>query len=231
MEFIDKFVSQVSQRLGNRLRAAILHGSIVSGEHERKHSDINILLVVDSVDIDILAAIARLKTKTPIGHIAPLVLSQVYVENSTDTFPIEFLEMQKYHKVLWGNDPLERLKINPGNLRHQCEWELKSKIISLQQLYINTRGNTKAMVEFLIKNLPSFIVVFKHILGFKNIFLENSLEVLEKISSEFGLQNDIFLRLWNARCGKAKIKNRAETFSGFLSALNRLAEQVDKLSC
>ncbi|MCX5697512.1 MAG: hypothetical protein NTU54_06070 [Candidatus Omnitrophica bacterium] len=226
----DNFVLQASERLKNSLKSVILHGSIVSGEHIPRHSDINILLVVDKVDIDILDAIAGIKTKTSAGRIVPLVLSDNYIQNSTDTFPIEFLEMQKHHTVLWGNDPLAGLKIDPKNLRHQCEWELKSKIITMQQLYINTRGNARAAGDFLIRNLTSFIVVFKHILGLKNVLVDGQPEVLEKICDEFGLEKDIFLEILHARQGKLKIKDAASSFARFLSALNKLSEQIDKLS-
>ncbi len=227
---LDNFVSLARERLKSSLKSVILHGSIVSGGHILRHSDINILLVVEKVDIDILDAITRIKTRTPAGRIVPLVLSENYIQNSTDTFPIEFLEMQKHHALLWGNDLLGGLKIDPKNLRHQCEWELKSKIITLQQLYLNTRGNTKVTGEFLIKNLPSFVVVFKHILSLKNVLVDGKPELLEKICDEFGLEKNIFLEILHARQGKTKIKDATNSFARFLSALNKLSEQIDKLS-
>jgi len=227
---VDDFVSALSPQLKDRLKSVILHGSLVSGEHLPRHSDINILLVVDKVDSDVLASIAKLKLKTSLGQIIPLVLSEAYIQSSTDTFPIEFREMQKHHIVLLGSDPLAGLKVDCKNLRHQCEWELKSKIITLQQLYITTGGNARTIEKLILKNLSSFVLIFKHILSFKNIFVDSNPEVLEKISQEFGLEKKIFLDLLHARSGKIKIKDKAGVFSQFLSELNKLSSQLDRLS-
>ena len=128
---INTFVEQLRHKMSNNLKSAVLYGSMVSPEYTNKHSDINILIVLNRVDIEGLRQIAGLKRKYKFDRIAPLVFSKTHLENSTDTFPIEFLDMRENYVILWGEDCLKDLKIDAKNLKHQCEWELKSKLIQL----------------------------------------------------------------------------------------------------
>ena len=179
---INTFVEQLRSKLVNNLNSVVLYGSMVSPEYRTKHSDINILIVLNKVDIEGLRHIAGLKRKYKFNRIAPLVFSQIHLENSTDTFPIEFLDMRENYVILWGEDCLKDLKIDLKNLKHQCEWELKSKLIQLQQFYINSQGADRALRNFLMKGLPSFIIIFKNILRLKNIVEEKKDKILEKVA-------------------------------------------------
>ena len=228
-KIIERFVEQLKPALADNLKSVILYGSRVSGGHSSRHSDINLLLVLAKADITGLKSIAHIKPKFKFNKIAPLVLSKEHLENSTDTFPMEFLDMQDNYILLWGEDCLKDLKIDLANLRHQCEWELKSKLIQLQQFYIHSRGNPAALSNFLIQGLPSFMLVFKNILRLKGIIEDNKDKILAKISGEFNLSPDIFNQLWQARLGNFKLTNPEETFARFLSNLQEFSQKVDGL--
>lgn len=229
-QVIEAFCVKARECLGGNLKSVILYGSLASGGYSRRHSDINVLLVLGQSDLEALRRIGRLKHNYKFRDFAILALTRSYIESSTDTFPIEFLDIRESYSVFWGEDCIKGLKIDLRNLRHQCEWELKSKIIRMQDLYIRSQANSAALRSFLTQNLPSFSVVFKNILRLKGIEEREKKRIWELIASEFGLNKDILVNLWQARAEGQKIANVEESFGDLLGELQRLSEAVDRLS-
>lgn len=212
---LNSFIEQLKSGLGQNLQSVFLYGSAVSGEYTKRHSDVNILIILNRLDMPALKIIAGIKKKAAFRDIAPLVFAEDYLNSSLDTFPIEFLDIKENYSHLYGEDCLKGLKIDLRNLRHQCEWELKSKIIQLQKFYINSGGKHKALQQFLLKSLPSFTVIFKNIQRLKNI--------------DGNLDQDVLNELRQARIFNRKIKDIQGTFEKFLSMLYRLSDAVDRL--
>jgi len=228
-KIISNFTEQLKLRLKNNLKSVILYGSLASGQHSRRHSDINILVLLYTVDLESLRNIALIKRNLRFRKIMPLAFDENYIKNSTDTFPIEFLDMREKHIVLWGEDCLKDIRIETANLRHQCEWELKSKIIKMQQFYINSRGKDRALKHLLLNSLPSLFVIFKNILRLKHTALEGNNIILDEMVKNFGIDKTIFYNLLEARAGNYKITDTQKTFSRILTELVRLAGAVDNL--
>lgn len=67
------------------------------------------------------------------GVRAPYFMSEDYLRNSLDSFPVEFLEIQHTGKLLYGEDRFSALKIRPDCVRVQCERMLKSELMYLRQ--------------------------------------------------------------------------------------------------
>ncbi len=67
------------------------------------------------------------------GVRAPYFMSEEYLRDSLDSFPIEFLEIQQTGKLLHGEDRFGALKIRPDCVRVQCERMLKSELMYLRQ--------------------------------------------------------------------------------------------------
>ena len=54
---VDQLVTQLRAAYGDTLQSVILYGSAVAGEHIKKKSDYNVLVVLDAVPLDRLAAV------------------------------------------------------------------------------------------------------------------------------------------------------------------------------
>jgi len=52
--------------------------------------------------------------------------------SSDDVFPIEYLDMKDGHKLLYGRDFLSEINVSDANLRHECEFDLRSKLLKLR---------------------------------------------------------------------------------------------------
>ena len=83
----------------------------------------------------------------------PLFLTKKYVSTSLDVYPIEYLNFQRNHILVYGMDILKDLEFNPDYVRLQCEREIKGKLLLLREAFIETSGKKFTLRELIIEPL------------------------------------------------------------------------------
>ena len=122
---------------GAGLHSLYVVGSAVTPDWVEGRSDVNTLLVLRQMDLAVLEAIGPLgKRHHRTGIAPPLVMDREYLAGSLDVFPMEFLELRLIHETVAGEDLLARLEIGRADLRHQCEREVRSRLVGLRQAYL-----------------------------------------------------------------------------------------------
>ena len=151
------FLEELAKLAGPGLHSLHLVGSAVTPDWNAERSDINTLLVLKEMDLGVLTSIAPLGRRFKKSGIAPpLVMDLGYVNSSLDVFPMEFLEMRLIHETVLGEDILASVAIDRGDLRRQCEREIKSRLIGLRQGYLRALGEPKALTEALVRFLAGY---------------------------------------------------------------------------
>src|SRR5881275_576569 len=148
---IDTLGDAVSRALGPRLVSLLLYGSAARGTHVPKRSDVNTLLICDTVDgalFDALAPVVRAWTKA--GHPAPLILTEREWRESADAFAIEYEDMREAHRLLAGRDPWSGIQVDRGQLRRQLEHELMGKLVRLRQAYAALHEDPKQLARVVV---------------------------------------------------------------------------------
>src|SRR5437762_9226291 len=88
---VAQFAAEVARALGARLVALLLYGSWARGTHVPDRSDVNTLLICDTVDDALFAALApAMRAWTRAGHPAPLILTARERRESADAVPGEY---------------------------------------------------------------------------------------------------------------------------------------------
>jgi len=214
----------------DELISLILYGSAASGEFVDKHSNLNALVILRNTDLGILKRASRIINK--FRMINPLFLTENYINNSTDIFPIEFLDMQENYLVLYGKDVLKNINVNTSNLRFQCEQELKAKLINLKQLYLRINRDKVALRNLLFKSFTSVLHILRNVLrlkGRKPPYLKQ--DILKEVKSEFQIDINIWEKILAAKLKQIKLKSKdtEELFIKFVRELEIIVEIVDKL--
>lgn len=161
----DKYTRDWQTAFGNALESVSLYGSAARGEYIPGKSDINFLIVLTPAGIGNLRAAIELTEKWRRQNVAvPLVLTRAYIDNSLDTFPIEFLSMREHHKVVFGEDPLGSLHISKANLRLQIEREIKGKLLHLRESLLAEGFSRDRLLALLRQTLPAFNPLFEALL-------------------------------------------------------------------
>src|SRR5712691_7927203 len=143
---VEQFAAEVSRALGDRLVALLLYGSWARGTHVPDRSDVNTLLICDTADDALFAALApTIRDWTRAGHPAPLILTEREWRESASAFPIEYEELRDAHRLLAGKDPWQGITVRRDDLRHQLEHELMGKLVRLRQAYGTLWGQPKRL--------------------------------------------------------------------------------------
>jgi hypothetical protein len=142
-----------------------------------------------------------------------------YIFRSLDTYPVEFLDMQNNHRVLYGEDVLARLEIKPEYARLECERELKGASLHLRTGYLDCMGNRRQMRNLLQSALRSLLPVFRTllVLSGKSVPAAGS-DVVSVVEDVFKLETSA---LWKAS---------ENTKNDVLPVFERFVKGVDKLS-
>ncbi|MFN3534065.1 MAG: nucleotidyltransferase domain-containing protein [Desulfatiglandales bacterium] len=148
---IQEIVGIISRDLREGLESIVLYGSYVAGDFVPGSSDINFLILLkreEDLHLDRIRDLCKKIKRKPIAE--PLVLSEDYINHSLDTFPLEYLNISRTCKVLYGSDFILNIKIKKSDLRLQCEREIKAKLLLLRQIYFSVGVKDKALKNSLL---------------------------------------------------------------------------------
>jgi predicted nucleotidyltransferase len=230
---IAEFVARLKQTAGANLECVVLFGSAASGEFHPDFSDINILCVLRELSAATLAALAPTvndwtKQKFP----APLLFSRTELEHSTDVFAIEMYDICQRHRVLHGEDIFASLHV-PMNLhRVQLEHNLRTKLLTLRQTYIQAVGDTNRVRRLMLDSISNFGTLFRHtLIAMGDQPAASKADNIKKLADRIKFDPEIFLQLLQVRARTAK-ENEIDAVAGFaqyLAGIDTVVQAVDAL--
>ena len=150
---------------GDNLASVVVYGSAAAGDHIELRSDYNLLIALKRITPeDLRQAQAPMREWQRLGHPLPVYFTVEELSDAADVFPIEFHQMANARIVLYGHDPFEFVKLSDANLRHQTEYELRSKLIQLRRLYIPASVSIEKLCDLMSDSLSSFASLFRAVL-------------------------------------------------------------------
>ncbi|HKO97715.1 MAG TPA: hypothetical protein VJU86_12020 [Pyrinomonadaceae bacterium] len=150
---------------GANLASVVLYGSAAVGDEIELRSDYNLLITLHKITpADLREAQAPLREWQRLGHPLPVYFTVEELSDAADVFPIEFHQMADARVVLYGADPFVSMKYSDANLRHQTEYELRSKLIQLRRLYIPASNSLDQLCDLMSDSLSSFATLFRAVL-------------------------------------------------------------------
>ena len=230
---IDEFVSRMKQAAGQNLQSIVLYGSAATGEFQADFSNLNLLCILRETSFSKLSAISPVvewwhRQKNP----APLIMTQEELEHSTDVFSIEFLDMQRHHRVLFGDEVLGPLQIPMHQHRAQLEYELREKLILLRQRLLEAGDNDRALWQLLLGSVSTFGTLFRHaLLALGDAAPHSKREAIQLLAARIPFEPSAFLQLLDIRDHKADRKqfDAKDVFTRYLAAVQHVTSAVDTM--
>lgn len=215
---------------GDNLKSISLYGSAVGEDFIPKKSNVNLLLVMERIDPPDLKKSLKLINQGRKKGIIPLLLTVEHMKSSTDTFPIEFLEMKENYILIYGKDILDELEVNSRNVRLQCEQQLKGGLIRLYQVYLEIGMREKRIRALLINSLTSFIPIFRSLLRLKGKALPvKKRDIISDLEKEFTVNGALFLKVLQMKEGKKVEDNLEKLFGDYLEEVEKLCIICDRM--
>lgn len=233
-ETLDQLIKNLRAAHGDNLSSIVLYGSAAAGDHVESRSDHNLLIALTRITTrDLHAAHSAMREWEKLGQPIPIYFTVAELQDAADVFPIEFHQMEKARRVLYGRDPFEFVKISPANLRHQTEYELRTKLIQLRRLYIPASTSVARLSALLGDSLASFAALFQAVLILQGedppIAKEDSVRATVRV---LGLDGTAFERIFELRGGQGGALTQAEAdslFSTYMEQIERVIEAVDRI--
>jgi len=162
---LKEIVERLRAAALDNLKAVVLYGSAVTGEFSAKHSDLNILCLVERAgapELEALHSAAQwwVRAENP----APLVFTADELHRSADVFSIELLDMKLRHRVLYGEDFLADFEVPLDFHRLQVERELRTDWLRLREAILAAPQNKKARLGIMLASVSAFCALFRHAL-------------------------------------------------------------------
>ncbi len=227
------FIDDLKATHGKNLAAVLLYGSAAAGDFVREHSDYNILIALHKIaPVDLRNAHACMREWHKMGHPIPVYFTVGELQNAADVFPIEFHQMEKARKVLYGTDVLEGLKISDAFLRHQVEYELRSKLILLRRQYIPASASVEGLTNLMAESLASFAALFSAVLLLQGVEPPAKKHAIVALTvQQLGLNGITFEKIFNIREknfeARLTDKSANELFAEYMEQIEKVIDSVD----
>lgn len=164
-EALNSLIEDLRATHGDNLASVVLYGSAAAGDHIELRSDYNLLIALQRITPeDLRQAQAPMREWQRLGHPLPVYFTVEELSDTADVFPIEFHQMSQARILLFGLDPFEFVKLSDAHLRHQAEYELRSKLIQLRRLYIPASISVARLCDLMSDSLASFAALFRAVL-------------------------------------------------------------------
>ena len=231
---LGTLVENLRDAHGDNLASIVLYGSVAAGDHVEQHSDHNLLIALNRIaSEDLRLSQNALRDWLRSGQPTPVYLTVEELKRAADVFPIEFLQMEKARRVLYGRDPFEFVEISQANLRHQTEYELRTKLIQLRRLYLTASTSAEKLCALMSDSLASFAALFRAVLILHGqeppVSKADSVRATARLLK---LNESSFAHILELRSKRGMTLTEAEAnnvFSAYLSQIERVIEAVDRI--
>jgi hypothetical protein len=231
---LNHLVEDLRATHGDNLSSVVLYGSAAAGDYVELRSDYNLLIALNRITpADLRQAQAPMREWQRLGHPMPVYFTVEELQDAADVFPIEFHQMRKARIVLYGKDPFESLQLSDANLRHQTEYELRSKLIQLRRLYIPASVSVEKLSALMSDSLASFAALFRPVLILMGqeppIAKPDCVRATAKLLK---LDDEAFERIFDMRANEESSLTEVEAndlFAVYLEQIERVVEAVDRL--
>lgn len=157
-----KFSDQLKDALGDQLKMIALYGSLARGDYKPETSNINILVISVSLNLDLIKRISPLVQKAKRDfRIFSLFLRDTEIRRLSELFPVKFFEIQKYHEIIFGEDLIKDIKLEWKFLKQRVRQELMNIQMRLRKSFLLGAQNRNSLTEPLRIYFPHLITLLR----------------------------------------------------------------------
>ena len=230
---IQEFVKRVRDAAGPNVEAIVLFGSAATADFHPGLSNVNLFCVLRDASFPSLQALSpAIKWWNRQRQPPPLCMTRTELVHSADVFAIELLDMVRNHRVLFGDDVLQGLKISTHLHRIQVEYELREKLILLRKHFLAAADDDTHLWDVLLHSVPSFATLFGHALialGFDAAAGRH--QAIQALSKQVQFDPSAFEQALNVREGKIDKKQLDvhDLCGRYLTSIEKVVAAVDRV--
>lgn len=230
-ETLSRWCGDLASALDGSLQSIVLFGGLAKGEFVPEQSDVNMLVVLRTVDVAVLDRAAPYVRQGRLEFgLSAMLMTEADVCDSAEIFPIKFLDMQRRHKLLWGEDLFKKINVARGNLRLRCEQELRNLSLRLRQSYIQGTDRPELIQNALNRAISSLLVNIGVLLELKTGRPADTKQDALANAGQLGIPVEPLSRVWALKRGEFQpgSEELKKLFASFMDAVQQTAELAGK---
>lgn len=231
-EIFSDITSSFKTIYGDDLLSLILYGSGAGSDYRPGTSDLNFLVVLSERAIDSLSRAVDVVARWRKKNVAtPLFMTRSYITTSLDSYPLEFMNMKRLYRVVYGEDVLKDLVFDIHDVRLQCEREIKGKLLLLRQRFLETGKKQRGMEELISQSITAFISIMTGLLYMQAIEIPAARrDIVTRVGEQFPpVDAQAYLSCLDVKekVRKFTAPEIKDIFAGYLAEIRKLWEIVD----
>lgn len=230
---MEKFIDNLKNILQERLISVFMYGSKVKYSQELIKTDMNVMVIVKNLsgsDIRACSEIVNkwMKAKNPI----PVFMDREEWFHSSDVYAMEYADIKAEHRILYGEDLISDLNVDPDNIRFQCEQETKNLLMRFRQFYLENAHSPKRLKDSFVPLAKTCNAIFKAILRVKFTDIPSEKEdIIKKLAEISGLEASTYIKLLGYKRKQCKMNDK-ETIAfadEIVDALTKLLDYTNNM--
>ncbi|MBN1344908.1 MAG: hypothetical protein JXQ73_19595 [Phycisphaerae bacterium] len=167
---VTELAALLARLAGPNLTGLAVFGAIATQDYSPAATLVRSVAVLKGMDLLMLDQLRRCGMRLGRRRLqAPLIMTPAYIDQSRDSFPLEFLEIQQTHVTVLGDDVFSLLTFDPRDVRLQAERELKRALINLRQGLLASAGKDKLLAPLCRDALTQILRVLRGIFWLKSV--------------------------------------------------------------
>jgi len=196
----------------------ILGENLVMLAEYNNGDEVRCLAICNNLDLKSLTDLKKV-------DIIPMVFTKDEIKNAVDVFPVEFLNIKRHHKILYGEDILKDINVSKEKLRHQLEFEFRSKLIHLRQSYIRSDGND--LEDLILNAVPTLAPIIGALMYIKGVEVKYNPDIVKIM---VGIDTRVVTDIHKIRTGKAKFEgDKSKYIERLINVLTQAGDIIDKM--
>lgn len=196
----------------------ILGENLVTLAEYNNGDETRCLAICNTLDFKILNDIKKV-------DIIPMVFTKDEIKNAVDVFPVEFLNIKRHHKMLHGEDILNNIEVSKEKLRHQLEFEFRSKLFHLRQSYLKSDGND--LDDLILSAVPTLAPIIGALMYLKDVDIKYNSDIVKIM---VGIDTRVVSDIHKIRIGSTKFEgDKSKYIERLIDVLAQVGDLVDKM--
>ena len=224
---VDALVGDLQNVFAERLRSVVVYGSHADGVGDSE--PVFCLALVGTLDGADLEACARYAPRWKRQGLAiPLLLPGVEFRRSLDAFPLEYAEIIRAYRRVYGEDPFDGVTIAPEDLRRACETQAKSLLLHLREGFLEAGGRPHDVSRLVEASVPTFATLLRNVARLHDVRLNDRDVATREGARLAGLPEAMVTEVLTLeRPRGVSTSDPARLFPGYLAAVEQLSRYVD----
>jgi hypothetical protein len=153
-----------------------------------------------------------------------VIFTQEEIKKAFELFPVEFLNIKRNHRILYGEDIFKDIEISKEGLKKQIKFEIYSKLIHLRSSYLMSDVQIEDIIFRAIPNLAPIVGAFLYIRGMETKYDPDLVKVM------IGLDTKVLKDIYNIKTKKTKFKGDKNRYiERIINVLSQIEESIDKI--